>query len=56
MANDNRVHMPGVFGGLMRYDSEYRSKFSFAPSHVVGFIVVVVLFVLGLKIFGPSVF
>ena len=55
MAQDNRISMPGVFGGLMRYDEEYSSKFMLKPSHVIIFIIVVVIFVLGLKLFGPSI-
>lgn len=23
MAKDNKIHMPGAFGGLMRYDEEF---------------------------------
>jgi len=50
---DNKIHMPGGFGGLMRYDEEYESKFMLSPGHVIGFIILVVLFVLALKIFWP---
>lgn len=51
MARDNKVSMPGVFGGLMRYDEEYKSKIMLSPAHVVGFIILVILLVMGLKIF-----
>ncbi|MCH7568364.1 MAG: preprotein translocase subunit Sec61beta [Nanoarchaeota archaeon] len=50
---DNRIQMPGVFGGLMRYDSEYKSKFMFSPIAVIVFVILVVVFVLALKIFFP---
>jgi len=53
MAKDNKIHMPGVFGGLMRYDSEYTSKFMVSPAQIIGFIVLIILFVLALKLFWP---
>jgi len=43
--------MPSGFGGLMRYNEEYDSKFKFGPSAVVGMIVAVVLFIVGLHSF-----
>jgi len=46
---DNKISMPGSFGGLMRYDSEYKSKFMLTPGQVVGFIVLVIIFVIALK-------
>ena len=53
MANDDKVSMPGVFGGLIRYDEEVGSKVKLSPTQVVGFIVLVLLFVLSLKFFFP---
>lgn len=53
MAQDNKIHMPGVFGGLMRYDDEYQSKFMLSPAVVVGFVVAIIIFVLVLKVFLP---
>jgi len=50
---DNKIQMPGVFGGLMRYDSEYKSNFMISPVAVMAFIVAIVLFVILLKIFFP---
>ena len=41
--------MPAGFGGLMRYNEEYDSKFKFGPGVVVAMIVVVIAFVIGLK-------
>jgi preprotein translocase subunit Sec61beta len=52
---DSKIQMPGVFGGLMRYDEEYRSRFMISPAQVVGFIVLIILFVVALKIFWPIV-
>ena len=53
MAKDNQIQMPGVFGGLMRYDEEYTSRFMLSPMHVIALIVAIVLFVVVLKIFWP---
>ena len=52
MANDNKISMPGVFGGLMRYDDEYESKFKINPGHVIVYVVALVIFVTILKIMG----
>ncbi len=52
MSNDNRMSMPGTFGGLMRYDDEYESKFKISPGQVIGFIIGLVIFVIILKIMG----
>ena len=51
MANEAGGSMPTGFGGLMRYNEEYDSKFKFGPGIVIGMIVVVILFVIGLNIF-----
>ena len=48
---ENKISIPSGFGGIMRYDQEYTSRFMLSPYHVVGFIVLVVLFVVGLKLF-----
>lgn len=53
MAQQNKVQMPGVFGGLMRYDDEYTSKIMLSPKAVVAFLIAIVAFVLFLKIFFP---
>ena len=55
MAEDSKIRMPGSFGGLMRYDEEYGSRFMLTPYHVIGFIVCVILLVIALKIFMPVV-
>ncbi len=51
MAEDKSIQTPGVFGGLIRYDEEVGSKFKMSPAQVIGFIVVIILFVIGLKVF-----
>ena len=55
MSKDNQISMPGVFGGLMRYNEEYDSTFKFKPMHIIAFIVILALGVLALKIFFPVV-
>jgi preprotein translocase subunit Sec61beta len=52
MTND-RISMPGGFGGLMRYDEEYSSKFMITPAHVMVFLATIVTFVVCLKLFWP---
>ena len=54
MAEQQKIHMPGVFGGLMRYDDEYSSKFMLSPIAVVAFIVAILLFIIILNIFFPA--
>ncbi|MBS3071385.1 preprotein translocase subunit Sec61beta [Candidatus Pacearchaeota archaeon] len=53
MATDNKISMPGVFGGLVRYDEEYNSRFMIGPATVIGFIIAVLILVIVLKIFWP---
>ncbi len=53
MAQDGRMGMPGVFGGLMRYDSEYKSRFMISPGAVIAFVVAVVAFIFLIRIFFP---
>jgi len=48
---ENTVSMPGVFGGLMRYDEEYQSKFPINPAGIIVFVVLIVLFRIGLAMF-----
>jgi preprotein translocase subunit Sec61beta len=52
MANQG-VSMPSGFGGLMRYNEEYNSKIKFKPTHIIIFIILIIIFVLALKIFLP---
>ena len=53
MATENKMSMPGGFGGLVRFDEEYKSRFMMNPSAVIGFIVLIIIFVAVLKIFWP---
>ena len=42
MAQDNRISMPGSYGGLVRYYDEYKSKIQIKPAYVIASIVLVV--------------
>ncbi len=53
MAHDNKIHMPGMFGGLMRYDEEYSSRFILTPTQVIAFVAAILVFILALKLFFP---
>lgn len=55
MTKDNKISMPGAFGGLMRYDDEYQSRFMITPTQVIGFIVAIIVLVLALKLFFPII-
>jgi preprotein translocase subunit Sec61beta len=44
MASDNRINLPGGFGGLMRYSEEYESYINLKPTHVVLFVILIVAF------------
>lgn len=44
MAKDNKIQLPGGFGGLMRYNEEYSSYLKLKPAHVVGFVVLIIAF------------
>ncbi len=43
MAEGN-VNVPSGFGGLMRFDEEYTSIFNLKPTHVIVFVVLIVVF------------
>ena len=40
----NQISMPGVFGGLMRFDEEFKSRFMISPAHVIVYIILIILF------------
>ncbi len=49
MAQQNQgINLPGGFGGLVNYKEEYESKFMLKPTHVIGFIIMIVLLRIGL--------
>ena len=50
MAKQNQgINLPGGFGGLVNFGEEYASKFMLTPTHVVGFIVLIIAIRIGLK-------
>jgi len=48
---DNQIQMPGGFGGLTRFSEEYSSKFNLKPTHVIVFIIMIIIFRFSLGIF-----
>lgn len=44
MASDNKINLPGGFGGLMRYSEEFSSYINLKPAHVVLFVILIVAF------------
>ena len=46
----NKLNIPSSFGGIVRYSEEYESRLKLKPEQVVLLIILVVIFVLGLKI------
>jgi preprotein translocase subunit Sec61beta len=51
MAKDNKINLPGGFGGLMRYSDEFDSYINLKPVHVIAFIILI----LGFRIVLPLV-
>ncbi len=49
---NNKINMPAGFGGLMRYSEEYESKFNLKPTHVVAFIILIIV----MRIVLPLIF
>ena len=47
---DNRINMPSGFGGLMRFNEEYESLFNLRPTHVIIFVVLIVVFRISLGV------
>jgi len=41
---DNRVNLPGGFGGLTRFSEEYESRFGLKPTHIIFFIILIIGF------------
>ena len=48
---ENKVNMPAGFGGLMRFKEEYSSMFNLKPTHVIAFIILIVIFRILLGVF-----
>jgi preprotein translocase subunit Sec61beta len=45
------VNLPSGTGGLVRFKEEYSSKFNLKPTHVVGFVILIVAFRIALGFF-----
>ena len=41
---ENKVNLPGGFGGLTRFSEEYESYFNLKPIHVIIFVIGIVAF------------
>lgn len=48
---DSGVNIPSGMGGLVRFKEEYESKFNLKPTHIVIFVILIVIFRLALGIF-----
>jgi len=46
---DNKISLPSGGGGLVRFDEDYSTKFPLKPTHVVGFIILVIALRIGLS-------
>ncbi|MBS3084342.1 hypothetical protein J4411_00305 [Candidatus Pacearchaeota archaeon] len=51
MAENTGFSLPSGFGGLVNYKEEYASKFMLKPTHVIAFIILIVVFRVGLGFF-----
>lgn len=47
------IQAPSAFGGLMRYNEEYNSKFKFSPSAVIAMIIATIALVVALRFIFP---
>ena len=45
------VNVPAGFGGLTRFSDEYDSAFALKPSHVILFVILIIIFRIGLGVF-----
>jgi len=52
MASDNKINLPGGFGGLTRYSEEFSSYITLKPTHVILFVILIV----GFRIIMPAIF
>ena len=51
--SDNKINMPTGMGGLVNYHEEYQTRFMLNPSHVIAFALLIVVLIVGLKLFFP---
>lgn len=50
---DSGLRIPSAGGGIVRYDSEYKSRFMISPAAVIGFVIGVLVCVFVIKVFFP---
>ena len=50
---DSDINVPSGLGGLLRFKEEYDSYLKLKPIHVIGFIILIIAFVIILNIFFP---
>lgn len=48
---DNKINMPAGFGGLTRFSEGYSSRFNLKPIHVIAFVILIIVFRIGLGIY-----
>lgn len=48
---DSGMNVPSGMGGLVKFKEEYESKFNLKPTHVVIFVILIVVFRIALQIF-----
>jgi hypothetical protein len=48
---DNSINVPSGFGGLMRYQEEFRSYINFKPVHIIVFVILIIALRIGLGLF-----
>ncbi|MAG02808.1 hypothetical protein CMI42_05715 [Candidatus Pacearchaeota archaeon] len=51
MTQQQEATLPGGFGGLMRFSEEYTSKINLKPTHVIIFIILIIMFRIGLGVY-----
>lgn len=39
---DNKISLPSGGGGLVRFDEDYSTRFPLKPTHVIGFIILII--------------
>lgn len=47
------INLPAGFGGLTRYNEEYDSKINLKPTHVIAFVILILLFRMVLPYIKP---
>jgi len=48
-----QISIPAGYGGLLRYNEEYTSRFNLKPIHVILFTIMIIVFVIILNVFWP---